>query len=450
MGRHKQFDIIRQSWLPSCKAGLIADMKRFSLSTAARDQLDWLTQVGYLSGQLFLRNELINHAAAISFYFLLSIVPIALLLLYAANLLTQLPQLAANMPLLFVALWDQLNLGALKTLGALPEQTLAVASGTSLLTLVMASRGLLNALQSAFRVIFTGGKRSFWRTWLVSLLAMPLAFALIVLAMVAQRLLDYLSRMELLGTHLASNLDLAGSMVTFLVLWLLIFTAFWRMPVPRPPRKVAAGVSLLCAFSIIALKTGFGYFVRLDNFQAIYGTLGTVVFSLIWVYIVAVIFLAWAQVLRAIGQVDVLGLEKLFLAGSGKQTTLADRFLFGRSQRLFNKYGHALTAGTSIIREGETSQLTYFLQSGQVALYKDVQGEAVKLTSLHAGQIFGEMAYLLGETRTATVIAETDVFLVAIPPQVLEEMMAASPALAREIIGALAQRLKRMSQAQAV
>ena len=170
-------------------------MKRFSLSAPTRDRLDWLSQIGYVSVQLFLRNELANHAAAISFYFLLSIVPIVLLLLYAANLLTQLPQLAANMPLLFVALWDQLNLGALKALGALPEQTRAVASGASLLTLVMASRGLLNALQSAFRVIFAGGKRSFWRTWLVSLLAMPLAFGLIVLVMVGQYLLGYFSRM---------------------------------------------------------------------------------------------------------------------------------------------------------------------------------------------------------------------------------------------------------------
>jgi membrane protein len=423
-------------------------MKRFPLSASARDRLDWLSQVGYVSAQLFLRNELANHAAAISFYFLLSIVPIVLLLLYAANLLTQLPQLAQNMPLLFVALRDQLNLGALKALGALPEQTRAVASGASLITLVMASRGLLNALQSAFRVIFSGGKRSFWRTWLVSLLAMPLAFALIVLTIVGQRLLAYLSRMELLGPYLADGLNLVGGAVTFLVLWLLVFAAFWRMPVPRPPRKTAALLSLLCVLSILALKGGFGYFVRLDNYQAIYGTLGTVVFSLIWVYIVAVVFLAWAQTMYATGRLDVMGLEKLFLASSGKQATLADRFLFGRSQRLLNKYGQALRAGTVVIREGETTQLTYFLQSGQVALYKDVQGRSVQFTHLQAGEIFGEMAYLLGEPRTATVIAETDVFLVAFPPHILEELMATSPALAREIIGALAQRLKRMSQVQ--
>lgn len=420
-------------------------MKRIPLPVLLRDRLDWVTQTGYVAVHLFLRNELANHAAAISFYFLLSIVPIVLLLLYAANLFTQLPQLAENMPLLFVALWEQLNLGSLKVLGLLPEQTRVAASGTSLLTLVMASRGLLNALQSAFRVIFAGGKRNFFMSWLISLLAMPLAFLLIVLAIVAQGVLAYLSRMELLGQHLAANLGLAGGALVFAVVWLLIFTAYYRMPIPRPPIKTAAIVSLLCAASVVALKAGFGHFVQLANYQAIYGTLGTVVFSLIWVYLVAVIFLAWAQCLYAVGKVDMLGLEKLFLATSGQPTRLGDRVLFTRSERLLRKYGQAMPAGTAIIREGETSDITYFLHSGEVGMYKG----GVKIASLKAGEMFGEMAYLLGEPRTATVKAETDVFIIAFPPPVLEELMASSPRLSREIIGSLAQRLKRMNQARA-
>ncbi|HAN55601.1 MAG TPA: cyclic nucleotide-binding protein, partial [Betaproteobacteria bacterium] len=61
----------------------------------------------------------------------------------------------------------------------------------------------------------------------------------------------------------------------------------------------------------------------------------------------------------------------------------------------------------------------------------------------------GEMAYLLGEPRTATVKAETDVLLIAFPPLVLEELMASSPQLSRQIIAALAQRLKRMNLTRA-
>jgi membrane protein len=253
--------------------------------------------------------------------------------------------------------------------------------------------------------------------------------------------------MEVLGPLLASNLEVAGGLFAFAMVWLLIFAAYYRLPLHRPPMRGTALASLLAALSIAVLKTGFAHFVRLENYQAIYGTLGTVVFTLIWVFAVALVFLAWAQVLYAIGKVDVLGLEKIFLAAGGQTTNRAERFLFTRSERMLRKYGRSYKAGDTIIREGEESQETYFLYTGRVALYKDIHGKPVYLTTLNEGQLFGEMAYLLGEHRTATVAAETDVFLFAFPPETLEELMALSPSLSRDIVASLADRLKRMNLA---
>ena len=59
------------------------------------------------------------------------------------------------------------------------------------------------------------------------------------------------------------------------------------------------------------------------------------------------------------------------------------------------------------------------------------------------------MAYLLGEKRTATVTAQTEVVVLALPPALLEELMRYSAPLARRIIGALCQRLQRMNEAVA-
>jgi membrane protein len=410
------------------------------IPAALRDRLSWFGQVVTLSVQLFLRNELGNHAAAIAFYFLLSIAPIVLLLLYAVNHLIQLPVLAERLPELFVALWDQLNLGNLKMLGLLPEQTQAAASGASVLTLLFASRGLLNALQSAFRVIFSGGKRGFIQSVLISLLAMPLALALIILVIVGQHVLDYLSRMALLAPLLATGLGLGGGVLVFLLVWLLVFLACYRMPLPPAKPALAALISLLCTLSFVLLKAVFGYVVSLHNYQAIYGTLGTLVFSLIWLYVVALVFLFWAQCQYAIGRVDVLGLEQLFL----QQNNARERKLLGSSERLVHKYGQIHRAGTRLINAGETSQLSYFLHSGTVGMYQDAR----KIAELEPGQLFGEMAYLLNEPRTVDVRAETDVQLLVIPPPLLEQLMAASPALSRQIVATLAERLKRMNALQ--
>ena len=61
------------------------------------------------------------------------------------------------------------------------------------------------------------------------------------------------------------------------------------------------------------------------------------------------------------------------------------------------------------------------------------------------GELFGEMAYLLGEPRSATVVAETDITVLALPPQLLEELMRYSAPFSRRIIGSLCQRLKVMN-----
>jgi len=55
------------------------------------------------------------------------------------------------------------------------------------------------------------------------------------------------------------------------------------------------------------------------------------------------------------------------------------------------------------------------------------------------------MAYLLSEKRTASVVAETDITVLALPPVMLEELMRYSAPLSRRIIDTLCQRLERMN-----
>jgi len=57
------------------------------------------------------------------------------------------------------------------------------------------------------------------------------------------------------------------------------------------------------------------------------------------------------------------------------------------------------------------------------------------------------MAYLLSEKRTASIIAETDITVLALPPEMLEELMRYSAPLSRRIIDTLCQRLERMNLA---
>jgi membrane protein len=171
------------------------------------------------------------------------------------------------------------------------------------------------------------------------------------------------------------------------------------------------------------------------------------VFILIGAYFAALLFFLWAQFLFALTKADVSALEKLFIGKHNQDTeTRIESYVFGRSGRLLSKYGKAFAKGETLIKEGEHSKTSFLLVEGEVGVYKESDGPSRKLGKLGKGELFGEMAYLLNEPRTATVIAETEVKALVLPPDTLEELMRYSAPLSRHIIDTLCQRLERMNQ----
>jgi len=72
--------------------------------------------------------------------------------------------------------------------------------------------------------------------------------------------------------------------------------------------------------------------------------------------------------------------------------------------------------GKTIIQEGEIDDSFYILISGQVLIQTGSEEVAV----LEKGQCFGEMAYLTGEPRTATIITKEECILLKISSTLLE------------------------------
>jgi membrane protein len=191
---------------------------------------------------------------------------------------------------------------------------------------------------------------------------------------------------------------------------------------------------------------GFGLFFSIAKYRAVYGALGGVVFILIGAYFACLVFYFWAQCLHAVTKVDVAALERLFLSDEGGGSNRLEGWVFGRAGRLLDSYGRVYGPGERLIAEGDASDSAFYLYAGRVGLYKEAAGQGRKLGSLEAGELFGEMAYLLKERRTATVVAETEVTALVLPPVMLEELMRFSAPLSRRIIGVLCQRLQRMNQ----
>jgi serine/threonine-protein kinase len=73
--------------------------------------------------------------------------------------------------------------------------------------------------------------------------------------------------------------------------------------------------------------------------------------------------------------------------------------------------------GRVVVAEGDIDDTFYIILSGKVAVSK---GKKI-IASLTRGECFGEMSYLSGQTRAATVVAETDCILMKISGTLLDK-----------------------------
>ncbi|MBL9106964.1 MAG: protein kinase [Myxococcales bacterium] len=93
-----------------------------------------------------------------------------------------------------------------------------------------------------------------------------------------------------------------------------------------------------------------------------------------------------------------------------------------------------------IIREGEVGDAAYWIESGTCEVYQVKDGERRSLRILKAGEFFGETAIFAHTTRTANVVAMTDMVLKRFgADEVVREMEAMVPWM-RAAVGALARR----------
>lgn len=417
-------------------------------TASLRGTLNWLLQLGYTTARLFKQNSLQNHAAATSFYFLLSATPVLLLLSYALQLLGHIAENSVPATILMAALYSQMQLDTLTSLGFIPRQTQLAAGGVGLLTLLLSSRGLVNTMQVAFRIIFPDTtRRNMVVSWVLPLIILPALFLLVGVAALAQVTLSFLAQNDFIGIGNALVLKGLNSLFGFAMIWALLFTAYWRLPRTHPGARIAAAFALAATVSLGMLFSLFGAFFKLENYHSLYGALGGVVFVLIGAYFAFMLLYVWAQALYAYGKADITALEKLFLTTSGEGSGKLESYVFGNSHRLLEKYGETHAAGHVLIAEGDDSRIAYFLYAGRAGVYKDTAEGRRRLNELHEGQLFGEMAYLLNEKRTASVIADSEITVLALPPHLLEELMRHSALLSRRIIDTLCQRLERMNLA---
>ena|SRR5947207_15477887 len=100
-----------------------------------------------------------------------------------------------------------------------------------------------------------------------------------------------------------------------------------------------------------------------------------------------------------------------------------------------------VAAGTTIVREGQTDRFLYVIVSGSAA----VTQKGRRIRALGPGDFFGDLAFLDGGPRSATVSAVSPMTVMALSPREMDLVVRAEPGIALAILKTMAGRLRTAS-----
>lgn len=105
----------------------------------------------------------------------------------------------------------------------------------------------------------------------------------------------------------------------------------------------------------------------------------------------------------------------------------------------------SFAAAETIFRQGDPGDLMYIITAGEVEILID--GVAVATRS--AGHLIGEMAFLDGHPRSATVVARTDCALAPISQRNFQFLLDDTPHFATQALRQLVERLREVQHPSA-
>jgi CRP-like cAMP-binding protein len=96
--------------------------------------------------------------------------------------------------------------------------------------------------------------------------------------------------------------------------------------------------------------------------------------------------------------------------------------------------------GEVVLRQGDPGDSLYVVRSGSVAVQLGAHVARKEVATLSAGQFFGEMSLMTGESRAATVVAKSDCECYIVDKEAFQEILDERPELAGVISDILSRR----------
>lgn len=382
----------------------------------------------------FQRHQDLRISAALAFYALFALIPMALLMLFLLS------QLVFSFDYAIVKL-------AILTSNLVPRfsqsimvevyniSTKRAAWGVlGMLALLWTIIPLARALRTSFYTIGSVAEPpSLLRRTLTDLLAvlgiLLLLFLFTFSGTMLERVLEFM-RPEFVSVRLVNTIS---SVITITAMLTVFYHVFF--PARISLRHAMLG-ALLTAALWLAMRPAFELFLFLhQDYGAMFGGMKNMFISIGWLYYSFAVFLLGTELIATLRRKDVLMLRGLF----GEQALKP-----GYLDKLMQMFGRTYTQGEHIFRDGEAGHAMYYIVDGRVILYRHDR----MLRELGSGEYFGEMAVLAQATRTAdAVVISERARILAISADNIETLLLEEPRLAMSFLREMARRLRENSGA---
>ncbi len=122
-------------------------------------------------------------------------------------------------------------------------------------------------------------------------------------------------------------------------------------------------------------------------------------------------------------------------AGVEKETASAQAEMFSTLPEesvkaiLGRAKGKTYGDGQCVVEEGDTGDSIFVIKKGSAKVSAHIMGKAIELATLGEGDVFGEVAFLTGRPRTASVIASGRLAVLEVDRLLLEDIIEKHPEL---------------------
>jgi len=403
--------------------------------------------------ELYQKNGLANHAAAGAYGFLLSAAPALIIIsFFVSNALVNSPELAADMlrQIHFIS-------GVLNAEDAVRNFLSSANSGLggffSLITIFWTTRLCALSIRRGLGVVFPGPRLSPLRSTAITLgLGFLIILFIFVMLLGSKFALDLynFAKYKFTLSFYYPFLYLPVIFFSLLCLTLITLISYRIVPANPPGWKFIIPGALVCMIFYQLFSAGLSLLINPDKYNLLYGNLGRLFIFLVNVFFFFTFFLFGAQFIKVQNSSDALvfiSFKRLLAKGNTPRLPKILSWarpwekLFASLPASLEKYRKAYRKGELVFTKGSKEQEVYYILTGTAGVYLDKEC-LNRIALIDETHFFGEMEFNESEGRSASIIAETDLSVMALPRPLFRSIVENDPDTDRNLVMDLSERLR--------